>query len=128
MATKKQHTENRLYRAAHPYRDQPIDYTQALRDFQTDLIEDIYGEDETATPCHYVIKTDKVTHAYPIFLTRKHAQNHLDRYGYNYRNQPHTYANAIYRSPELETLIALILNIDLDKSILVFTDNFKKPW
>lgn len=56
-------------------------------------------------------------HIYPdtLFLTHKAAEDHLRRYHYNYDKDAHAYAMTAVRSPEYETLLKIIQNVDINQ-------------
>ena len=49
-----------------------------------------------------------------LFLTHKGAEEHLERYGYNYPSDTHSYAQTAIRSPEVERLWEILRKVDLD--------------
>lgn len=48
------------------------------------------------------------------FLTRRAAQEYIDRFGYNH-SQPRTYAMTAYRNFELERLLEILKTMDVDQ-------------
>ena len=48
------------------------------------------------------------------FLTRRAAQEYIDRFGYNH-SQPRTYAMTAYRNFELERLLDILQTMDMDQ-------------
>ena len=54
-------------------------------------------------------------HADVLFLTKKAADEHLRKYGYNYPDDAHAYAHTAQRSPEIETLYKLLHEVDFDQ-------------
>ena len=47
-----------------------------------------------------------------LFLTHKACEDHLRKYGYNYRKDAHAYAMTAIRSPQFEKLIKLLQTVD----------------
>lgn len=73
-------------------------------------------EDNVIIPCvRYVDveEQDVLSQTTGCFLTKKAAQEYIDRFGYNH-SSPRTYAMTAYRNFELEHLLNILKTIDLD--------------
>lgn len=66
-----------------------------------------------------VEEQDVLSQTTGCFLTKRAAQNYIDRFGYNH-SQPRTYAMTAYRNFELEHLLKILKTIDLDTVEKIF--------
>ncbi|MDD3338448.1 MAG: hypothetical protein PHS82_06275 [Lachnospiraceae bacterium] len=60
-----------------------------------------------------------------LFLTKKACKEHIEKYGYNYK-QPHTYVMTACQCPEYEKLLEVIKNTDW--SVEKMSKYMELPW
>lgn len=63
-------------------------------------------------PVYY--KNVEVTVPDTLFLTHKECEDHLRKYGHNYKPDAHAYAMTAIRSPQVERLVKLLQTADWD--------------
>lgn len=83
------------------------EYAWSIKDV-VDLLHQAGNEDYRAVA---IIEHD-VTVPDTLFLTHRACEDHLKRYGYNYRANAHAYAMTAVRSPQFERLLTLLQTVD----------------
>lgn len=87
------------------------DVIEALKDRGIEDLEIKYIRQETE-----VVRDE-------IFLTHKDCEEHLEKYGYNYRPEAHAFAMTAVRSPRYEKLLKLIRTVDWSRLAVYGTED-----
>lgn len=92
------------------------DSSELIREITEDTVETLnrIAENDSRFTPNYVSSGFRIVPD-TLFLTHKACEEHLRKYSYNYTSDAHAYAMTADRSPEFETLLDLLQQIDLEQ-------------
>lgn len=93
--------------------DDSSELIQEITEDTAEMLNKIAKDDGRFTP-NYVSSEFRIVPD-TLFLTHKACEEHLRKYSYNYASDAHAYAMTADRSPEFETLLGLLQQIDFER-------------
>ena len=96
----------------------PYAFMETLEAFTEYCTDHLYLDPEDGRFCKNLqlqyYRNEQILVKDALFLTQKGAQDYLAKYGYNHKPDCHSYCMTAVRSPEYETLLRIVEQIDWD--------------